>query len=687
MAARPSEATELLGKDFRKVSPKLRMFANGNVRVNEVRAASSPSLAAPVLMPDLALGVGLLPAAPPAAPKRRRRVQNLRRLAPGVRASVFIQTSSVSPPAGVFDNYDQRGNLILADIDLRDLPRISADPRTAFVETGQTLALPRPEVVLGSPAAPQPSLRDVPRPELHAYGADVLVGIVDVQGFDFAHQDFLDAGKTRFIRIWDQASNSRRSPHARNPKAYGSTLNYGAELTAENLNAAIASSPREKLPATVLEPQSQMSEGSHGTHVASIAAGNLGVARRAKIAGVLLGLPKTDRERRKSFYDSTRLAAAVDYLCALAAEEKCKAVAINISLGTNGHAHDASSPINRWIESAMAVTGRCVVVAAGNAGQEAPTFAGDTGYVSGRIHTSGRLAARGLDRVLDWMVPGNGYVDGSENELEIWYSAQDRFAVSVRPPQGTWIGPIEPQEFVENRQLPSGSFISIYNELYHPANGANYISVYLSPDYESTPIVGIPSGPWAVRLHAREVRNGQFHAWVERDDPRPIGVPAQPELYALPSFFAEATNVDDTSVSTLACAASVIAVGNLDVERERMNITSSQGPTRDGRNKPDVAAPGSGIIAARGFVPGDPWVAMTGTSMAAPYVTGVVALMLRAEPRLTAAQIEGILHRTSIPLPGGDFNWVNDAGFGRIDAGPAVLEASEAAKRTDRTKS
>jgi subtilisin family serine protease len=334
----------------------------------------------------------------------------------------------------------------------------------------------------------------------------------------------------------------------------------------------------------------------------------------------------------------------------------------------------------------MAVPGRCVVVAAGNAGQEAPSFAGDTSYVSGRIHTSGKLAARGLDRVLDWIVAGNGVVDASENEFELWYSAQDRFAVSLRPPGGDWIGPIEPQEYVENQQLRQGSFISIYNELYHPANGANYIGIYLSPDLDSTPIVGIPAGDWAVRLHAREVRNGEFHAWVERDDPRPVGIPVPPNVFALPSFFAEATNVDDTSVSSLACATSVVAVGNLDVERERINVTSSQGPTRDGRFKPDVAAPGTGIVAARGFVPEDPWVAMTGTSMAAPYITGVVALMLGAEPRLTAAQIEGIFHRTSLPLPGGDFKWVNDAGFGRVDAGSAVLEAGQAAKRTDRTK-
>ena len=56
---------------------------------------------------------------------------------------------------------------------------------------------------------------------------------------------------------------------------------------------------------------------------------------------------------------------------------------------------------------------------------------------------------------------------------------------------------------------------------------------------------------------------------------------------------------------------------------------------------------------------------MTGTSMASPFVTGVVGLMLAIEPRLTAAQIEAIIRRTARPLPGTSFTWSNDAGLRR----------------------
>ena len=47
-------------------------------------------------------------------------------------------------------------------------------------------------------------------------------------------------------------------------------------------------------------------------------------------------------------------------------------------------------------------------------------------------------------------------MDVSENEMEIWFSAQDRFAVSIKPPGGDWIGPVEPREFIENRCSTTG---------------------------------------------------------------------------------------------------------------------------------------------------------------------------------------------------------------------------------------
>jgi subtilisin family serine protease len=114
-----------------------------------------------------------------------------------------------------------------------------------------------------------------------------------------------------------------------------------------------------------------------------------------------------------------------------------------------------------------------------------------------------------------------------------------------------------------------------------------------------------------------------------------------------------------------------VAVANLDKARESINVTSSQGPTREGGSKPDIAAPGTDIVAANGFSsPADAWVGMTGTSMASPLVCGTVALMLATRPDLTAAQIIGIIQRSATPLVGKGFAWVNDANLPRKDKTP-----------------
>jgi subtilisin family serine protease len=425
--------------------------------------------------------------------------------------------------------------------------------------------------------------------------------------------------------------------------------------------------------------QSQMVPGSHGTHVASIAAGNSGLCSKAQIAAVLVSMPEGDFDRRTTFYDSTRLIDAVQYLLAIA-DKLQKPISINISLGTNGHAHDGSSALDRWLDKLIAKPGRSICVAAGNAGQERAEQPGDLGYILGRIHTGGRIPAAGLDHDLEWIVAGDTVIDVSENELEFWYEPQDRIAISIKPPDGAWIGPVRPGEYLENFQLPGRTILSVYNELYHPANGNNYISVYLTPFISKKAVVGIGAGTWMVRLHGLDIRDGRFHGWIERDDPLAL----QANQYFWPSFFSSRSNVDSSSVSSLACGQRIVSVANLDELQQRINISSSQGPTRDGRLKPDVAARGTDVRAANGFgEPELPWIEMTGTSMASPYVAGVVGLMLSVQPELTAAQINGILKATAKPLPGASYEWANDSGFGVINPPVCIEHAAHAETRTD----
>ena len=683
----PKAKPSLLGSKLRTLQPKLRMIANGNATVNTVRA----ELCAAVKVTDdkLLKKIPRVRGKHPLSEKEFRQAfkreppkrGHLKALPRHVMTNVFIHTTTPDAlPRKIVKETARRGRIAKASVAITDLPRLAQDPRVRFIELGEPLKAPQPIVssATSPPAAPRVRTTTAAR---HKGGKGIIIGIIDVQGFDFSHPDFLDAdGNTRFLSIWDQGGDARNPPDRQQ-------FNYGSEFTRAQLNAAIKGAKTAKVPPYELERQSQREPESHGTHVSSIAAGNRGVCPHADIAAVLIDIPPEDMDRRKSFYDSTRLADAVDYLVALARKHK-KPISINVSLGTNGHAHDTSSAINRWIDAVLNEPGICVSVAAGNSGQARAetTDPNDFGWLMGQIHTNGQIAKAGLSVELEWVVVGNGVLDVSENEFELWYGPQDRFTVDVRPPGMDWLGEIESGQFIENRRLPDGSFVSIYNELYHPANGANTISIYLSPQLAEPAVIGVRAGTWLIRIRGKEVRDGSFHAWIERDDPQEIGPLGPKALWRFPSFFSDKTNVDRSSVSSLACGDRIVSVANLDEVRGLINISSSQGPTRDGRFKPDVAAPGTDVVAAKGFAGADDlWVAMTGTSMACPCVTGVIGLMLAVQPELTAAQIRGILLRTSRPLAGADYNWRNDAGYGVIDPDGAIKDAITINQRNDRT--
>jgi len=698
---------------LRKLHPRLRTLENGDRTVNALRAVGSTTVAcatpvyageAPVTtlhdqvarqsITNLAAAVRPMRAAPRRA--KGPRAKTAERPATDSFVNVFIEfypeRAGVSPEehrervtavtqqverwsyeagkGSVASGAIPRRNIVCATVPIDRLAALAEDPAIAFVHAADPLKL---DVPTATNAARPPRSKAVGTANIHGRGEGLIIGIIDVGGFDFSHPDFLNSdGTTRFVAIWDQGGDFRRPPAG---------LDYGSEFTKAQLDAALVAATTHGMPGAVLiERQSQMVSGSHGTHVASIAAGNSGVCPKAEIAAVLIDVPSPadDVERRRTtFSDTSRITHAVEYLLRVA-EQRRKAIAINISLGTNGGAHDGSSGVSRWLDAYLATPGRAICVASGNAGQEVAQEEGDLGWIMGRIHTSGQIPARGLEVEIEWTVVGNGIEDISENELEIWFSAQDRISAAVKPPHSDeWIE-AGPREFVQNLRLESGTHLSIYNELYHPTNGANYIAIYLSPHQSDDlrEFRGIQPGVWKVRLKGEEIRDGRFDAWIERDDPGEVSRDAGRRLFRFPSFFSEKSNVDSHSISSLACGHRVIAVANLDEVRERINASSSQGPTRDRRCKPEIAAPGTEVVAANGFgAPEEQWISMTGTSMACPYVTGVVGLMLAASGDVTAAQCAGILQRTARPLAGASYQWANDAGWGRIDAKAAVNEA------------
>ena len=87
--------------------------------------------------------------------------------------------------------------------------------------------------------------------------------------------------------------------------------------------------------------------------------------------------------------------------------------------------------------------------------------------------------------------------------------------------------------------------------------------------------------------------------------------------------------------------------------------------------KPDIVAPGVNILSS---MPGNKYEILTGTSMAGPHVTGVVALMLSVNKDLSVDQIEKILNSTATPLKDEDYTSTpnHGYGYGKVNAALAV---------------
>ncbi len=152
----------------------------------------------------------------------------------------------------------------------------------------------------------------------------------------------------------------------------------------------------------------------------------------------------------------------------------------------------------------------------------------------------------------------------------------------------------------------------------------------------------------------------------------------RPDLQALrsagivPVFSAGNDGPEPGSVGSPGSHPEAIAVGATD-DLDHVTTFSSRGPSPWDEIKPEVSAPGAQI---RSSLPGEDYGSANGTSMATPHVTGLVALLLQADPTLTVEEVEALLASTA--LPQGEQIPNNDTGWGRIDALNAAAVASQA---------
>ncbi|MFB8788291.1 MAG: S8 family serine peptidase [Potamolinea sp.] len=117
----------------------------------------------------------------------------------------------------------------------------------------------------------------------------------------------------------------------------------------------------------------------------------------------------------------------------------------------------------------------------------------------------------------------------------------------------------------------------------------------------------------------------------------------------------------------------VIVVGASSRDSKSVLPFSSRGPTSDERSKPDILAPGDWIMSA---IPGGTHKKMPGTSMAAPHVAGIAALILERYPKLQPLQVKKILMQSAKKLESSEFD-ENAQGVGLVDAVKALQLAGQ----------
>ncbi|MBW3605738.1 MAG: S8 family peptidase [Actinobacteria bacterium] len=535
------------------------------------------------------------------------------------------------------------------------LPALAELPGVEFVEAPRAL-YPQLDTSL-----PETRADRLHQPPTDLTGDGVVVGIIDF-GLDYTLDDFIAVdGSTRVAFLWDQALQPVAGEHV--PAEFG----YGVEYDADDIDAALAA------PNPFAVVRHRPDAASHGTHVAGIAAGN-GRAGDAQFpAGTFVGAAPEATivfvqphavDAQTTFTDSTRVAEAMSYVFARARDLGLPCV-VNMSLGQNGGSHDGESIVERAIDRLLEEPGRAFVLAAGN---EHLWRGHASGCVDAADTTTLQWRAGGQLPLPDGTVLPAGGGDRTPNEMEIWYSPRDQFGLRVTAPGGAdSTAMVAPGETVIH-SFTNGNQAFIDSERLSRLNGDARIYLEVSPGLAPR----VQEGIWQVELLPLEIRDGHFDAWIERD------ARDRDNAFADQSFFVGVDFDGRMTLGTPATTRRGLAIANYNHTVVAPNDSSSRGRTRDGRDKPEVAAPGTNIVASAALGgrpgPGGPLpvrVRKTGTSMSAPHVTGIIALLLQRRADLSAPQIRGALIGSASPPVGVepfDLAW----GYGRVDAEAAL---------------
>jgi len=531
------------------------------------------------------------------------------------RTVVFIEcdegaTFDHLKPSGVIVN-QPTGRLRTAFLPVLSLDPLSEDPQVGRIISSRYL---RKRLDIALPRVNVPQFRN----NTDLNGAGVIVGIVDT-GIDPNHPAF--AG--RILRIWDQTLSGPGVQEG----------GYGLELSGANLTA------------------SRDTDG-HGTHVAGIAAGS-----DQQFGG---GAPNAQVVFVKTDFQDAHIADGVRYIFRIARERQQPAV-VNLSLGGHFDAHDGTDPLSR-ICTRESGPGQIVCCAAGNEGND-------------NIHGQAILAPNET-RTMRFRIPATTIREGILNG---WYPGNASFEISVRSPGGFVTDP----QPVILAGSPTHTFnladarVRVTTPRPDQANGDHHFLVQVSGPSFGTAATG---GTWQLIVRNTSPNQARLDVWAIDDQ-------GETEV-----TFTGASIKDSMKIGSPGCSEAAITVAafttknhwiDIDNNPEDVALTlndvsdfSSEGPLRNNAQKPDVTAPGAMIVSALSRDSAHEHSDMVdtlhlveaGTSMATPFVVGVVALLLQRNPQLDPVGVKDLLRAASaIPnQAAGEFSpkW----GFGLIDA-------------------
>lgn len=465
-------------------------------------------------------------------------------------------------------------------------------------------------------------VQDMP---LSLRGKGTLIGIVD-SGIDYENAEFRNEdGTTRIVSLWDQYVNGRP------PAGYLA----GTEYTREQIDAALATEDKE-----VRRQMVKTSDVSgHGTAVAGIAAGNgrgsegrrfRGAAPEAELIIVKMGAP-----REGGFPRTTELMRGVDYIVRKAVELR-RPVAINISFGNTYGSHDGTSLVERFLNDIADMWKNVICIGSGNEGASA-------GHVSGKVR---RQISETVELAVQQREPALS--------IQIWKSYVDEMGVSVISPSGRQAGPF--YEFLgAQRYILGDTELLIYYGEPKPYSVKQEIYLSLLPGKQY-----IESGVWKIVLTPGRIVDGEYQMWL----------PTQSSLNMGTAF------LQPNSMSTLtipSTASLAVTVAAYDARTFSYADFSGRGPAGmyEGENvlKPDIAAPGVRVTAP---VPGGGYQSFSGTSFAAPFVTGSAALLMEwgivrgNDPYLYGEKVKAYLRKGAKQLAGYE-RWPNALlGYGAL---------------------